>query len=202
MVFGAASFAVLAGPAQLVGAPAVPLLGIPAGLLVGSLAGLLPDLDEPGALLARGTWLPRAFGWPLRMLIRLISIPLRLLGMVLKGVLGHRGGTHSIAMCIIFSLALAFPITILLGAGGDWLIWTVVFGFLSHLIADSLNPSGVPWFWPLQSKHQTHHLLPKMLRVPTESPPNAREMFIRLWMALAAIALIVLFCILPALSNI
>jgi membrane-bound metal-dependent hydrolase YbcI (DUF457 family) len=180
MTFGMASFALMAGPvAHLSGMPEVPIWGLPVGLAVGSVAGLLPDIDEPNAMLARGSWVPRRLGPLARFIGMIVSLPFKIAGFFIKGALGHRGGTHSLAMSAIFSLIFAMPITMLGGPEMDWLIWTIWFGFISHLVADMLNPSGVPLFWPMRSKHKTNHLLPKPLRIPTQTPPNRREGFTR-----------------------
>ena len=181
MTFGMASFAVMAGPVQhIVGAPHVPVWGLPVGLAVGAVAGLLPDIDEPNAMLARGSWVPRSMGPLARFIGAIVSLPFKIAGIFIKGALGHRGGTHSLAMSILFTTLFAIPITAFLGVDWDWLIWTIWFGFMSHLFADMLNPSGVPFVWPLMSKHKTFHILPKPLRIPTQTPPNIREQFTRM----------------------
>lgn len=177
MSFGGAAVAVLSGPLHHtfgVG-PDIPLLAQAAALEIGCVSGLLPDLDEPNAMLARGGWLPRAFGPIVRLLAMIVSLPLRLFGYLLKGTLGHRGGTHSLAMAAAFTLFIGIGITMLFGVTADWAIWAVLVGCLSHLVADMLNPSGVPLLWPMLPKDRTLHLLPSWLRIPTESPPNYRE---------------------------
>lgn len=192
---GVLSFALLAGPlSQTVHLfPSVPLPGLIVGVAVGAVSGLLPDMDEPNAMLGRGSWMPKAFGAPLRALAWFLSIPFRLMGYVLKGTLGHRGGTHSLAMSLIMTLAFAIPITSFFGGSADWVIWAIWFGFLSHLAADMLNPSGVPLFWPLLSKHKTYHLLPKAIRIPTTTPATWREMQIRRITFVAAFVLLILY---------
>lgn len=181
MAYGMASFAVLAGPVHFVlDAPEIPVWGIPIGLAVGAVAGLLPDIDEPNAMLARGSWVPYRLGPLARFLGVIVSLPFKIAGYFLKGVLGHRGGTHSLAMSVMFTLLFAIPITALLGFKWDWLIWTIWFGFMSHLFADMHNPSGVPLMWPVMSKYKTFHVLPGALRIPTQTPPNIREQTCRL----------------------
>jgi len=201
MAFGAAFAAVYAGPVThvlepAVGLPAVPLWGVPICLMVGAVSGLLPDIDEPNAMLGRGSWMPRSLGPLFKLLGMIVSLPFRIAGFFIKGVLGHRGGTHSIAMSILFTLLFAIPITTFLGVSWDWLIWTIWFGFMSHLVADMLNPSGVPLFWPLRSKHKTVHLLPKPLRIPTQTPPNRREMVTRFGANAVVVGCVGLFCVL------
>jgi inner membrane protein len=92
----------------------------PQSLAAAALGSLLPDIDHPQS------WAGRK--------MRVISIPLSLL-------LGHRGLTHS-ALAV---LACAVLLTIM---GTGWLAAPVVVGYLSHLLADGLTPSGVPLLWP------------------------------------------------------
>lgn len=92
----------------------------PPSLAAAALGSLLPDIDHPQS------WAGRK--------VPFISIPLSLL-------LGHRGLTHS-ALAV---LACAVLLTIM---GTGWLAAPVVVGYLSHLLADGLTPSGVPLLWP------------------------------------------------------
>lgn len=48
----------------------------------------------------------------------------------------------------------------------------VAAGYFSHLVADSLNPQGVPWLWPLRVRLglpfvQTGGLLERLVLVPS-----------------------------------
>lgn len=92
----------------------------PQALGAAALGALLPDIDHPQS------WAGRK--------MRVVSIPLSML-------VGHRGVTHS-ALAILGCLAL------LAVMGVGWLAAPVVVGYLSHLLADSLTPSGVPLLWP------------------------------------------------------
>lgn len=202
MAYGMASFAILAGPvSHTLGAPEIPEWGIPIGLCVGAVAGLLPDIDEPNAMLARGSWVPRSLGPFARFIGMIVSLPFKIAGIFLKGVLGHRGGTHSLAMSVMFTLLFAIPITALLGLHWDWLIWTIWFGFMSHLFADMFNPSGVPLLWPVKSKHKTYHVLPGPMRIPTQTPPNIREQTCRLGAYVVTAACLIIWYGLPLLFK-
>ncbi len=97
--------------------------------------GLLPDVDHPNSLL--GQKLPGV-------------------SHLIRRVLGHRGGTHSLLAVLALSLGLArattylhvtdsFLLTLLLAASSAILI-----GYLSHLAADALTKTGVPLLWPLR----------------------------------------------------
>jgi hypothetical protein len=102
-------------------------------------------------------------------------------------------------MSFIFTLAFAIPLTMLLAERSDWVIWTIWLGFLSHLFADMLNPSGVPLFWPLTGKRKCFHLLPKALRIPTKSPdPDPREVICRFGCQVATVALLGVYVAIPA----
>ncbi len=197
MAFGAAFAAVALGPGASTLGMDPPLWGVLAGTYVGAVAGLLPDIDEPNAMLARGSWLPRRlgplhFGWLSKFVGMILALPFKLVGIIIKGLLGHRGGTHSFAMSIVFTLIAALAITIPMGSSGDFLIWAIWLGFMSHLIADSLNPSGVPWFWPLLSKNVKYRIIPRFLTIPTTNPPQKSELMLRFGMR-AITAVIVLW---------
>jgi inner membrane protein len=89
--------------------------------LSAALAGsLLPDIDHPQS------WAGRK--------MRLISIPL-------AALVGHRGITHSALAVILGTAVLAI-------SGLDQPVAPLVLGYLSHLAADALTPSGVPFLWP------------------------------------------------------
>ncbi|MBF0305482.1 MAG: metal-dependent hydrolase [Alphaproteobacteria bacterium] len=99
-------------------------LSIPADdpLMLGAagLGALLPDIDHPKS------WAGRKLG-PLSMLI--------------AGVFGHRGVTHSL-------LAVLICLGLLVWGGLGAMAMPVVVGYLSHLAGDGLTISGVPLLWP------------------------------------------------------
>lgn len=92
----------------------------PQALAAAALGSLLPDIDHPQS------WAGRK--------VPFISIPLSFL-------LGHRGITHSALAALACAMLLTFM-------GTGWLAAPVVVGYLSHLLADGLTPSGVPLLWP------------------------------------------------------
>lgn len=92
----------------------------PVALAAAALGALLPDIDHPQS------WAGRK--------MRVVSVPLSLL-------VGHRGITHS-AVAVLAALA------VLLVMGMGWVAAPVAVGYLSHLLADGLTPSGVPLLWP------------------------------------------------------
>lgn len=187
---GVLSFALVAGPlSQSWGiAPEVPAtaLALLAGVTAGSVSGLFPDIDEPNSMLGRGGWMSKQFPKLFRTLLMIVSLPIRALGYLLRGVLGHRGGTHSLFMALLVTFATGIPLALYFGPGSDWVLWVILLGYLSHLAGDMMTPHGVPFFWPLMSKNRCQHILPKALRIPTLSPkPDPREMILRklTWLA-------------------
>jgi inner membrane protein len=97
--------------------------------------GLLPDIDDATA----DIWDKVRFG--------------SLLGKIIKPLIGgHRMISHSfLGLGIIgFVLNKIMPVigTVLL-VDMDIVWWSLMIGYLSHLITDSLTTQGVPWFFPL-----------------------------------------------------
>lgn len=204
MAFGSAFAVAAAGPLHHftgVGPETPEVWGMFAAAAIGSVAGLLPDIDEPNAMLGRGSWMPRAFGPAVRLLTRIASLPIMAVGYLLRGTLGHRGGTHSLAMAVLFTLALAFPITAGLGGDGDWIIAAIFLGYLSHIIADSMTRHGCPWFWPLLDKDRCQHLLPSPMRITTTTPPSFMEMRIKNAVNLVTIVCLLMFGVLVPLEG-
>lgn len=99
---------------------------IPAVLL----GSLLPDLDHPGSILGR--------------LFRIISLPL-------SKLCGHRGFTHSLLAFCGLAILWETQITPRWDISAD-IFHALLLGYLSHLIADILTPSGVPLLWPLKAR--------------------------------------------------
>ncbi|MBA0215793.1 metal-dependent hydrolase [Pectobacterium brasiliense] len=90
------------------------------------LTALLPDIDHPKSVLGQR--------------LKWLSSPIARL-------FGHRGFTHSLLAIAagIFFIQTRLP--------PDWLIPTdayhaMIVGYLSHILADMLTPSGVPLLWP------------------------------------------------------
>jgi len=108
---------------------AAPHLGLPAldpiSLVLAIGGALLPDIDHPHS------WVGRR--------VRLISYPL-------AALIGHRGFTHSILAVVACSALLRWR------GSGRAVVDPVVVGYLSHLAADLLTPSGLRLAWPLRRR--------------------------------------------------
>ena len=92
----------------------------PQSLGLALMGSLLPDIDHPQS------WAGRKF--------RVISVPL-------SAMLGHRGITHSLLAILLGSMTLG-------AMGLNHISAPLIVGYLSHLLADGLTPSGVPLLWP------------------------------------------------------
>jgi len=103
----------------------------PYAVFLAIFGSLFPDIDHPRAYISRGYW--------------------SVLSTIVRKTTEHRGWTHSlfgaglftgilliILWCLKVSLSLAFGFFI---------------GYLSHLISDSLNPTGVNWLWPKKKRY-------------------------------------------------
>lgn len=123
----------MAGSHVAVGAAAwlwvAPHLGLPAldpvALALATGGALLPDIDHPRSWVGRRT--------------SVISRPL-------AALIGHRGFTHSFAAVVACGMALHWQ------GVGRTAVDPVVVGYLSHLGADLLTPSGLPLAWPLRRR--------------------------------------------------
>ena len=143
-----------------------PLLALSADLTasISSLAAvglgaLLPDLDHPGALLAR--WKPAGRGGPFG--IKRLFMPLLIPSLAVRETLGHRGALHSVAA----GTAICALVESAFGAGGaPGAGLTLGWGYAAHLLADLLTRRGVPLLWPL-TRHRI--ALPGAITVKTGS---------------------------------
>ena len=95
-----------------------------------ALGALFPDIDHPNGYLSRGNW--------------------RLISLTVRKTTSHRGWTHSISGAVFFSVIAG---AVIWYYNAD-LLYAVPFfiGYISHLMSDSLNPTGVNWLWPITRK--------------------------------------------------
>ena len=124
----------LASAALLTAWTAPPGLGQVAALVAGS---VLPDIDYPYAPAGRLLTLPP-------------SLDPRLGSRGRDHYPWHRKLTHTLAAVLgLLGLAVFYR------GGGGWIAWLTL-GYLTHLLADTLTPWGVPWLWPLEPWAKRH----------------------------------------------
>lgn len=118
---------------------------IPAVVAGGWLGGLMPDIDHPNSTVSN---------------MKILGIPLfRPIAWLINVLFGHRGATHTLWALFLTWLpivmlpaflppewGLASAVVTLFGIG-------YAVGYLSHLLLDSLTPSGTPMLWPLPPVH-------------------------------------------------
>jgi inner membrane protein len=123
------------------------------GILVVSavFGGLLPDLDAVDSKLQR---LP---------VLTADVQPFGFLSSVIRQTSPHRGWMHSLRGLAIISVVLT-PVIPLIGIGA-WLAFAG--SYASHLLADMMNPSGIPLFFP---QPRRWYVLPRNWRISTGSP--------------------------------
>ena len=107
-------------------------LSPPLGIIVLVIGSLLPDIDHPHGTLRQMMDLPKFLAQPV------------------SEILPHRGPTHTIWAGISLSL---LTIGLAAWAGNSLLVTlgtglAMLIGYGSHLVLDSLNPSGVKWLSP------------------------------------------------------
>ena len=93
-------------------------------LFIASFASLTPDLDHPKAFASRSSFASK----------------------IIRFTTKHRGWTHSLFGLLLFSSAFVLVLHYIKLS----VSYAIPFflGYVSHLISDSLNPTGVMWFWP------------------------------------------------------
>ena len=104
----------------------------PLGIIAVVLGSLLPDIDHPNGTIRQMMDLPRFLKHPI------------------STIIPHRGPTHTVWAGILFFLLAAG----LAAWGGNPIVVSLATGiamfirYSSHLILDSLNPTGVKWVTP------------------------------------------------------
>jgi inner membrane protein len=97
-------------------------------LLMAAVGSILPDVDHPKAYISKSHWLLHGGA-------HLIEV-----------VAHHRGVTHSLLALVILTAAVYGGLSYF--SQDTTLALPFALGILSHLIADSLNPTGVKWLQP------------------------------------------------------
>jgi inner membrane protein len=98
-------------------------------LIAAAIGSLLPDIDHPKAYVSKKHWMMHAGSH------------------LIEAVAHHRGITHSLAALLAITGMAYYGLS---HAGMDAaLAAPFALGYFSHLLADSLNPSGVRWLQPV-----------------------------------------------------
>lgn len=93
-------------------------------LLTAMLGGIFPDIDEEHSVITKKTG---PLGW------------------IVSKLAKHRGMFHSLlGGAVITGLLLLALLKVNVGFLAIWFL----FGYLSHLLADSFNPTGIAWLAP------------------------------------------------------
>ena len=143
-------------------------------LAIGMLSALFPDIDHGGSTISqggkhlghlihsRGVW-----GLFLKLLFWLVNLFTQTLSFLAGFLGGHRGPVHTATAMLVMSVGVG------VAANGLWSLpfYGLVFGcgYLSHLVIDSPNPTGIMWLWPVSRKY-FHLGLPKALQFHSGSP--------------------------------
>lgn len=103
-------------------------------LIAGAVGGLLPDIDHPYSKISKTN-----------AMTQMISAGV---GAVTK----HRGFTHTVLFAAIMAL---IPAALFFWKGliyCDMFALGLFVGMISHLMLDSLNPTGIMWLYPFKKK--------------------------------------------------
>ena len=74
----------------------------------------------------------------------------------INALFGHRGAIHSLLGGVLLSLILALLLRYM-SFSGELAVWFFG-GYLIHLLLDSLNPTGVNWFYPFSKRRRRHKI--------------------------------------------
>ena len=166
----------LAG-AKALDAPPVETAGVAVAAFYGS---WLPDIDRLGSRVHRRSQPERR-----SLVAGLVGLVARLPALAFAVIARHRGVSHSLVGASFAGL-LAALVAAPAGPAVSTVVATgVLAGYVAHLAADGLTPSGVPLFTPLSRRRVW--LVPRPWRIPTGS---WREGLVALLAALTLVALV------------
>lgn len=146
-----AAFTILLGVASYQVIPNMSLATLIVAVSMNLAGGVTPDIDQPTAQLWR-------------------RIPAgSLLGRIISPLLGsHRMLSHSAVGITLAGVAMIYILRYVrnfLIVDMELVWWAYMWGYLSHLLADSLTKEGVPWLFPIPWKIGFPPL--KFLRITT-----------------------------------
>lgn len=148
---------------------------MPAVIIIGTISALFPDIDHPNSKASNANPFFKIISVFVIIAITIFNFIFNLLTSFLnifkkqkiKQLTGvHRSPISHSLMTVGFVALLTSPL-LALGLPLWWFIGIVV-GVLSHVLIDSLNPSGTPLLWPIYQGRVK--FLPEMLAPITGSP--------------------------------
>lgn len=182
----------LAVTGMMAGRPSEVIWAVPVGVIAGGLADVLDTETAAGREPLGLSWsgIKRTARRRRKSLVEgLLLLPRAVGAFVLDLVaqaIPHRGLTHWLFTWLLLSI-LVVEVVLLVG----WNVWfgaAFALGYLSHLLADGMTVSGVPFLGPFYNKPL--HLLPRPLRFRFDSPMQ--------WLVVLAVWGLVLWRFYPA----
>jgi membrane-bound metal-dependent hydrolase YbcI (DUF457 family) len=233
-IFGATLFAA-AGPATAaaIGHPLTPVGALACLGLTLWVTSLLPDNDSQESYIAKGNipYIPRKLGFIGKLFGKVLSLPPRIIGYFIRGVMGHRQGTHSLLFLLIWTF-LAVPIYVL--AAGGLLFLLSIPAALVGLPFDITETWYLIWEWSIPNipiigvavaigyfshlfsdslnqapvpwlwplNRKGYFFLPPGLRIPVATPETERERWFRFCSLLALCIFFLLNFVSPVLQGV
>lgn len=102
---------------------------------MGVIGSLLPDIDHPKSKISNTTLTTKPASFAISSTTR------------------HRGFCHSLTFVAIVASALCGLVVPHVDFLTDGYVMWLSAGMFSHLLLDSLNPTGIKWLWPLGKYH-------------------------------------------------
>ena len=126
----------------------------PGALVLAVVASAIPDLDHNQSTAQSVSFNEIKNNVPVagNIITRFIQIALSLS----RKFLGKRGATHSLLMAALIWWAMQ----ILWPSIPPPILYTIIAGYLSHLVVDMFNPEGIRLFWPVGPKISLARVLP------------------------------------------
>lgn len=126
-------------------------LAVGVTIAASTLGSVLPDLDQTNSLAGKKV---RLVSYPIHLLKKLFDwlgrkTKLKLFKRIGRD-LAHRGLLHTPLFWLLVCLAVYLglhPMPVLLPS-----VLGLLAGIASHLILDTFNPTGIPWFYPISKK--------------------------------------------------
>lgn len=161
------------------------------GMAFGSIGSLVPDIDHPQATLARRNMLLGAISracaslsshrrfWHTPVACAAITVGTWFLLQLIDGIVGTPLKNWTAALGDKAHLTILSNMADT--SAGGLILTACVFlfiGMISHLCADSLNPEGVPWLWPIRPLEKKLHVPIISITTGTAMETFYRDLFV------------------------